>query len=334
MRVAFYWLLATGFWLLLLSPGCVDPNVQKAQQAVGSYMMGDNAKARELLRPISEKPDENFVLNNARLGSAALIDYRLDEAEGAFVRAYEVVNSVGVNNGGRSLGAALVDEKIKIWKGEPFERAMLNFYLGLIYYMRQDYPNARGAFENAMFKLRDYDQNAAKESDKYNAVDSNFALGFYMLGKTWQRLGRDDFAKANFDRVKQLRPDLANLPDFNWNRDSNLLLVVDYGVGPRKVTNDDGAIVGFAPLPSDVGPMPEAQVTLDGRRAQLGGAPEPLVDLLVLAQDRKWQSIDTIRAVKSALGTGMIVGGLVAAGSSRNRDVQAAGWARQRSGCC
>src|SRR5439155_3415254 len=35
----------------------------------------------------------------------------------------------------------------------------------------------------------------------------------------------------------------------------------------------------------------------------------PPVDLLVTAQDRKWQSIDTIRAVKSALGTGLIAGG-------------------------
>src|SRR6185436_12119761 len=89
-------------------------------------------------------------------GSAALADYNLREAEAAFLRAYEVINSVGVNNGGRTLGAVLVDEKIKVWRGEPFDRAMLNFYLGLVYYMQHDYDNARGAFENALFKLRDY----------------------------------------------------------------------------------------------------------------------------------------------------------------------------------
>jgi hypothetical protein len=34
-----------------------------------------------------------------------------------------------------------------------------------------------------------------------------------------------------------------------------------------------------------------------------------MVDLLALAQDRKWQSIDTIRTIKSALGTGLIAAG-------------------------
>jgi hypothetical protein len=36
----------------------------------------------------------------------------------------------------------------------------------------------------------------------------------------------------------------------------------------------------------------------------------PPVDLLVLAQDRRWQSLDTFRAVKSAVGTGLIIGGM------------------------
>jgi hypothetical protein len=41
----------------------------------------------------------------------------------------------------------------------------------------------------------------------------------------------------------------------------------------------------------------------------VAGMARPPVDLVALAQDRRWQDIDTIRAVKSALGTGMIIGG-------------------------
>ena len=73
-----------------------------------------------------------------------------DLVQTAFLRAYEVQNSVGVNTGGRSLGAALVDEGVRIWKGEPFERAMTNFYLGIVYYTRHDYNNCRAAMENAL----------------------------------------------------------------------------------------------------------------------------------------------------------------------------------------
>jgi tetratricopeptide (TPR) repeat protein len=288
--------------------GCVNADQRQGEQAVQAYYSGDYSSAMASLKPLAEKTNGDFVLNNVRLGSVALVAYRLDDAEAAFLRAYEVINSVGVNEGGRSVGAVLVDEKIKVWKGEPFERAMVNFYLGLVYYMRHDYNNARAAFENALFKLRDYEDKDDK-SDKYRDVESDFALGYLMLGKSYQRLGRDDLAKANFARAVQLRPYLAAAADWDRNQRSNLLLVVDYGYGPHKQTDFDGAIVGFAPLPAQEGPVPQPVVFVDGHQAHIADVAQPPVDLLALAQDRRWQSIDTIRTVKSALGTGMIVGG-------------------------
>jgi tetratricopeptide (TPR) repeat protein len=290
--------------------GCASQkNAELIDRAVMDYYSGDYGGAQQKLTPLAEKPDEHFVLNNLRLGSVLLPAYELDEAEAAFLRAWEVINSTGVNAGGRTLGAVLVDEKIKIWKGEPFERAMASFYLGLIYYIRQDYGNARGAFENALFKLRDVDpeKNAAKAEE----VESNFALASLMLAKSFQRLGRDDLAKANFDYVTKNHPHLAPLADYEWNEKSNLLLVVDYGYGPRKVTDFDGAIVGFGPTPSEEGSVALPVVTIDGRPMDVSNVARPPVDLLAMAQDRKWQSIDTIRTVKSALGTGLIIGGAV-----------------------
>jgi hypothetical protein len=58
-----------------------------------------------------------------------------------------VINAGGVNSGGRAVAAVWINEKLKIWKGEPYERAMASFYLGLVYYIRHDYGNARAAFE-------------------------------------------------------------------------------------------------------------------------------------------------------------------------------------------
>ncbi len=297
-------------FLLLATAGCESAASKATKAGLAAYRFGDFATARAKFTELAAKTDEDFVLNNCRLGSTALAVNDLDTAEAAFLRAYEVMNSVGVNNGGRTLGATLVDEKIKIWKGEPFERAMTNFYLGMTYYMRHDYDNARAAFENALFKLRDYGGDA-KKTDQYREVESNFTLGLLMLAKCQQRLGRDDLAKANFQRVAELRPQLAALADFDWNAKSNLLLFIDYGYGPRKVTNNDGAIVGFGPSPYQAGPIPSPLVRVNGTNINLGGLPQPPVDLLRLAQERQWQSIDTIRVVKSAVGTGLIVGGAI-----------------------
>lgn len=315
-----------------LLSGCISKAEQEANRAVEEYFIGAPEAAARRLRPLAEKTDENFVLNNLRLGSAAMLDYDFDEAETAFLRAYEVINSVGVNDGGRTLGAVLVSEKVRIWQGEPYERAMANFYLGLIYYQQHDYQNARGAFENALFKLRDYAEDEKKAvKDDYRSVESNFAAAAIMLGKCWQKLDREDLARANFDRAKEIAPFLGDVADYDRNLKSNLLLVVEYGQSPRKVTDFDGAIVGFAPSPQQAGSLVEARVRIDGKEIGPQDIGAPTMDLVVMATDRRWQSIDTIRTVKSAVGTGLLAVGAYEAlrgasghGSAQRRDLTAA----------
>ncbi|HRK31679.1 MAG TPA: hypothetical protein PLD59_11420 [Tepidisphaeraceae bacterium] len=306
-RFALLCLLPATICPLLL--GCETPKkVREAQLGVSAFYAGNFAAAGERLRPLADKTDENFVLNNCRLGSAALARYDLAEAEAAFLKAYEVMNSVGVNDGGRSLGAVLVDEKVRIWKGEPFERAMASFYLGLTYYMQQDYGNARAAFENALFKLRDASR-AKDEQQDYARLERQFPIATIMLARCWQKLGRDDLANANFERVRQLRPDQSSVADPGLHSSANVLLVVDFGVGPRKETDFDGSILGFAPKPSEVARVPAPRVIVNGVVQRVAVGDGPPTDLLSLAQDRRWQSIDTIRLTKSAVGTGLIAGG-------------------------
>src|SRR5689334_13141309 len=115
-------LLPFAFCLLL---GCAATKEERqAKNAVEDYLYGNYARAADKLRPLADRTDENFVLNNARLGSTALAEYDLDTAESAFLNAYEVINSTGTNSGGRGAAAVIINEKMKVWKGEPFEKAM------------------------------------------------------------------------------------------------------------------------------------------------------------------------------------------------------------------
>src|SRR4051794_38200278 len=107
--------------LVFLIAGCANQNNEKAQKAVEAYYLGDYPKAVQTLKPLAKQTDENFVLNNLRLGYIAMSNYDLDQAEASYLQAYEVINAMGVNNGGRTAAALLVDEKIKVWKGEPYE---------------------------------------------------------------------------------------------------------------------------------------------------------------------------------------------------------------------
>ena len=301
-------LLAAASSCALLT-GCQTPKaVREGHAAVIDYFDGDYPAAAAKLEPIAKEPDENYVLNNLRLGSTALASYDLNTAESAFLNAWQVINAGGTNSGGRSVAAVVVDEKLKVWKGEPYERAMASFDLGLVYLLRNDYNNARAGFENALFKLRDY-ADASDEKKGYKDQESTFVLADILLGRCWQRLGRDDQARRAFDDAAKLRPDLAALADPNLHAHTNVLLVVDYGYGPRKRSQYDGTAVAFVPTPRTAGLLPHPQVTVDGRFYDLGQTGRGTVDTVAMAQDRRWQSIDTIRVSKDVVGTGLIAAG-------------------------
>jgi len=299
--------LVVGTLLLCAATGCQNPVEEQAHVAVRHYYAGNYLAARALLDPLARQTDGDFVLNNERLGSADLAAQQLDEAQTAFLRAYEVLNSVGVNDGGRSAGAAVFSENIKVYKGEPYERAMCNSYLGLTYYMQHDYANARACFENALFKLKDYTD--VDKPNQFTEISSDFALANVMLGRCYQQLGDPTKAITAFNQAVQVRPDLSGLCNPALNADTNVLLAIDWGQGPIKRAAGDGSFVGFVPTPAQAGPFYAPAIYVDGAFLPVAEVARPSVDLLALAQDKRWQSIDTIRVLKSVVGEGAMAAG-------------------------
>lgn len=296
-----------------LLAGCAARSDVAGKTGVRAYFDGDLAAARDVLLPLANRTDESYVLNNLRLGSTALLALDLPRAEGAFYRAVEVINAGGVNDPAREFSAYALYEGLKVWKGEPYERAMASYYLGLSYYLRGDYGNARASFENCLFKLADYGENP-DDASQFRMVESDFALAHVMLGRTWTKLGRDDMAQRAFARALRTRADLAPLCELELHRRSNLLLLVDYDYGPLKVASDTGQVVGFVPSPGQAGPIGRPRVRVNGREIQRKELLVPTVDLVALAERREWRSIDTTRAIKDVVGKGLVVGGAIATG--------------------
>lgn len=302
--------------LSALNLGCASNKAQRqADRAVSAYFSGRPDLAVEILEPLAQEPDRNYVLNNLRLGQSALAAGNLTTAEDAYYRAYETLNAAGVNNQARTAATVLFNESVRIWLGEPYERAMANLQLGVVYYLQGDYGNARGAFENALFKLRRYadDDDAAAA---FEEQESTFAVAYVLLGRTWQRLGRDDLAEENFTRARELDPSLGALADPAVHARSNALLILDWGTGPEKVPQGSGVI--FATAQTSMLPVP--RVTVDGAPIEVGDLAVPTIDTHVMALQRRWQTIDTYRAIREVTGTGMMVGGVVVLDQGLKRD--------------
>ena len=135
-------LVAGAVVLAACMAGCSDSGL-RVREATSLYYSGQYRQAAAVMAPLIKKPNSDFVLNNCRYGSCALAGGNLNHAQQAFLTAYRIMNSVNVNTGSRVLGAVVLYDGMKVWKGQPFERAMAHYYLGLIFLIKGEYQNAR-----------------------------------------------------------------------------------------------------------------------------------------------------------------------------------------------
>ncbi len=302
---------------LAAATGC-QQTPHEVVNAIQNYDVGNFAAAEAQLRPTITTKNEDYVLNNCRYGSAAIAAGDLPSAENAFYAAYEVMNATHVNDSGRTTGAAVFWEGVKVWTGEPFERAMAHYYLGLTFLIKHDYENARAAFQNSLFKLRAYAN--VDDPKHYEAAESNFALGYFGLGFCYSRLHRPDLAQANYDLAVKNDPRLNGVVREVENPAVNTLVFIDYGAGPRRAPkgwyNEESA---FGPTPAEAGPIGPAELIVDGNVVNNPGLTYHMVDTLAMAQEQRWQDIDTIRKTKAVIGTGAMAAGAGVAGYGASR---------------
>lgn len=121
------------------------------------------------------------------------------------------------------------DEGSKDFKGEPYERAMVYLYRGLIFLHDADYENARAAFRRGLM------QDAFAEEDQ-NRTD--FALLLFLDAWASHLNGDEDLRDEVLERMKLLRPDFGGI-----RSSDDTLVLIETGQGPRKL--GDGAQHSF-----------------------------------------------------------------------------------------
>jgi hypothetical protein len=305
--------------------GCSQPKVD----LVDAYYRYDFPTARDALREPATVNDDDVLLNNLRLGVAALADGSPREAERGLRKSFDLLNTAGLNKD-RTTAAVLLNDGVRVWKGEPFEQALAFYWTSALYATKGEWDNARAAASNSLFRLTDFGRDvsqrelvkrAAKDEkylERYTAVDTNFALGFLMQAIGADRSGTAG-AKEQFDAAARIDPRLGPLIEVLRSRQYDTLLLVDFGRGPQKVaTGPDGAIAEFRPRERIHEPL---SVAANGR--QLGAFPV-VCDVEQMAIDHRWNNLEDVRRAKSLIGNVLLYGGLTAAGIGAYNDSSAA----------
>lgn len=301
----------------------------------------------------SDRSDRSYILDRMRLLLLGLLNGTPDEVEETANQTFALLSTQGIN-ADKTVSAAVINERVKIWKGEPFEQALAFHYIAVQKAQRGEWDNARAAASSSLFRLKDFGDNerggkltsadlarrAAQQDarspgggdaylDKgYVAVKTDFALGYLMNAVSNLALGRIDEAADNFREAQTLDPSLAPLCSDLSSRRFNTVLIVDYGVGPMKVAyGPDDSLARFQPRqPSDGRPLSVTTISPTGRTEAAVEA-AAACDVNIMAQSLMWNNLEDVRRAKSFFGNAMMIGGTAVAIGANDSGAQLAGLA-------
>ena len=137
--------------------GCVrtlDPNLIAATEA-GRYG-GARVAIQENLT--NNPSDRAYILDRLRLSILTLADGQVEIAEIPANQLFSLLTTQGIN-ADRTVSSAVINERVKIWKGEPFEQALGYHYIAMQKAMRGEWDNARAAAGASLFLLKDFSEN-------------------------------------------------------------------------------------------------------------------------------------------------------------------------------
>jgi len=321
-------------WIVILAGfaglgGCAGD--QAARLAINDFDRADFGSAAVGFRAGAEaRPfNENSLLNNARLGMAALAAGDIDTSVGALGTAYKLLESGGVNDESRIFAATVLHEGVLVYKGEPFEQAMTYTALAWGNALKGDWENVRVCARASVRRLADFQQADPNAKDRMaregvKLVESTFALGYLLEGVANHILNEPGDA---LDRAVSLNGSLRPVADAVKSGRFNTLVVVDWGRGPAKSPRgDDNAQTQWVPLDESAGEM---RVTVPGEGTL---AFSPAADVNRMSADYRWNNLGSARAFKSGLGTVLVVGGVTTAAASENKSAQIAGLAAAGAG--
>ena len=265
-------------FVLVVIFGCSSresPQVMFAQCRYG--------EAERALRPMVPNPShKDYALYELLYASAAFEGGDYSGARDALRGAAKAMEKIG---GGEDAAAVAGSESAKVYRGDPYEKAMAHLYSGILALRQQDDERALACFRRAL---------VADQSTRTKDVDKtkDFAAAHYFAALTYLRLGEPENARVHLELAAKYAG-WREVPTVRSLAESNVLLFIESGTGCYKTASGPGGSVCKIRVPPD----PVSQVTVQCDVAPLGEA-LMLDDLYIEAASHGWGEMDSLRLSK------------------------------------
>ena len=265
-------------------PG-VEMDRAAVKEAAAAFAAPHEEWARPLMQALYEQGEWAAVLNLQRLGLAAMEHGRFNLARKAFDEAIARVEEIYAGDANAEKARSLFNgESVKDFKGEPYERAMLYYYRGLLYVQEGDFQNARAAFLAA-------DRHITLSSAESAVYQSDFGMLKYLAG--WASSCDNDRVRGEH-LVEEARAVDSKIQSLEQTPGAALVLVES---GPAPVKWGDGQYKHILKFKPGTGPDTVPRIRTSAGRT-VGNLPLA-GDLVYQATTRGGREVDGIMAGKA-----------------------------------
>lgn len=259
---------------------------------------------------------ENRALALNVLGECQLLQGDLEGAAASFDEAGRIMGNWSVS-GSEEFAAIVGAEGSSNYRGDPYEKAMNAFYLGMTYLWRGEADNARAAFKRGLLA------DGESTEDEYRV---DFTLLLWLAGRMSNLMGLPQDAEDFFREAEQANAfciehgsqgsrDNAVLAD---PASGNVVLLFGIGSAPKKfAAGEDRQLARFR---SRAHSAVRARVAVDGREA---GRSWLMTDVGYQARTRGGTAMEGIREGKAVFKRAAGIAGEVTLWSAVNEDSDA-----------
>ena len=224
--------LAVWYVVVTLLAGCASSggmdHMRKAQEKekTDAFLADKPRELHPVFAKIVAEGERNNVLNRLRAGLAAMKSGYNDLAAKTFDDALLTIETIyGGDEKAKQARGLFSAEDRKVFRGEPYERAMAYYYRGILYLKGADYENARASFRSGFL------QDTLAEKEEFRG---DFALLTFLEGWASHCNGNSDLAGETYALAKDIDGSLV-MPDSA----DNTLVLGDLGYAPVKFADGE-----------------------------------------------------------------------------------------------
>ena len=138
--------------------------------------------------------ESHWLFNYA---SVCMFNGDYEEAERALLEAIKIIDNRRDSKAEEK--AKNTSLRLMVYRGEPYERCLAAFYCGLLKYMRGDYEEALPLFRKSA-------ENDGRTGDDMAQYRDDFQPAYFMMGRTFLKLGQANDAEPAFRHAKLYLP--------------------------------------------------------------------------------------------------------------------------------